>query len=150
MPLARLLIQSAFFVSHVCSFIAEAYICFKMLEKDHFQVIWKADAKYILCEKLDMIPDLEPELMEGTTVAYRCPASKESALQWIQLYQEAANITLTTYDSMSNGQRVVYWARLRCHHDVPEKPSRPRKNQSAKDTGCPLRLKVTVANIPKR
>ncbi|XP_043199331.1 uncharacterized protein LOC122369031 [Amphibalanus amphitrite] len=150
MPLARLLIQSAFFVSHVCSFIAEAYICFKMLEKDHFQVIWKADAKYILCEKLDMIPDLEPELMEGTTVAYRYPASKESALQWIQLYQEAANIPLTTYDSMSNGQRVVYWARLRCHHDVPEKPSRPRKNQSAKDTGCPLRLKVTVANIPKR
>ena len=49
--------------------------------------------------------------MEGTTVAYRCPASKESALQWIQLYQEAANITLTTYDSMSNGQRVVYWVR---------------------------------------
>ncbi|KAF0293363.1 hypothetical protein FJT64_000941 [Amphibalanus amphitrite] len=65
-------------------------------QQDHFQVIWKADAKYILCEKLDMIPDLEPELMEGTTVAYRCPASKESALQWIQLYQEAANITLTT------------------------------------------------------
>ena len=29
-------------------------------QQDHFQVIWKADAKYILCEKLDMIPDLEP------------------------------------------------------------------------------------------
>ena len=28
--------------------------------QDHFQVIWKKDAKYILCEKLGIIPDLEP------------------------------------------------------------------------------------------
>ncbi|KAF0294193.1 hypothetical protein FJT64_008129 [Amphibalanus amphitrite] len=86
MPLARLLIQSAFFVSHVCSFIAEAYICFKMLEK---------------------------ELMEGTTVAYRCPASKESALQWIQLYQEAANIPLTT--NRSTDPCAAYELRVTCN-----------------------------------
>ncbi|KAF0310052.1 hypothetical protein FJT64_018873 [Amphibalanus amphitrite] len=110
-------------------------------QQDHFQVIWKADAKYILCEKLDMIPDLEPELMEGTTVAYRCPASKESALQWIQLYQEAANITLTTYDSMSNGQRVVYWltkARLMelfQHHHSPSTALETLKLQLQEEHG---------------
>ncbi|KAF0310053.1 hypothetical protein FJT64_018873 [Amphibalanus amphitrite] len=82
-------------------------------QQDHFQVIWKADAKYILCEKLDMIPDLEPELMEGTTVAYRCPASKESALQWIQLYQEAANITLTT--NRSTDPCAAYELRVTCN-----------------------------------
>ncbi|KAF0288930.1 hypothetical protein FJT64_012739 [Amphibalanus amphitrite] len=54
-----------------------------------------------------------PELMEGTTVAYRCPASKESALQWIQLYQEAANIPLTT--NRSTDPCAAYELRVTCN-----------------------------------
>ena len=39
---------------------------------------------------------------------------------------------------------IYFQGQLRCHHNVPDRPSKPRQKDSRKDVGCPVKLTIVL------
>ncbi|KAF0308843.1 hypothetical protein FJT64_002118 [Amphibalanus amphitrite] len=91
----------------------------------------------------------EQELLNGTTLAYRCQEEETSAQKWLKLFEATTKTSFSVF-SVCGRNGIIYQARLRCHRQPPGRVSRPRKKQPAKDTGCGMKVTALMTRIPNR
>ncbi|XP_037090397.1 uncharacterized protein LOC119110613 isoform X1 [Pollicipes pollicipes] len=121
-----------------------------MLSKDEYHEVASAAGElFILCERLDIFPDVEKELLSGKTISVRCPSTEQSASEWLQMFQDMTKTTLSVLTT-SPGRRehswVLYKKRFQCQHYARKKPGKAGRT-SLRDTGCAVNLTVRVRKV---
>ncbi|XP_043197969.1 uncharacterized protein LOC122368267 [Amphibalanus amphitrite] len=119
-----------------------------LTKKEYVEMIGVNLKHYILCERLDMIPNIEQELLNGKIICYSCEPTKESVRQWQTMFEDLTKSSLSkTETCMQKRAFVLIAMTLACQHYSRDHPG--KKGISPKDIACPFRVKLSLRNIEK-